>query len=49
MKEHIWQTIGVNHATVCHYVRQMKACFELPFYYARDLELYTQFMEEIGQ
>ena len=45
----IGQTIGVNHATVCHYVRQMKACFELPFYYARDLELYTQFMEEIGQ
>ena len=45
----IGQTIGVNHATVCHYVRQMNACFELPFYYARDLELYTQFMEEIGQ
>ena len=45
----IGKTIGVNHATVCHYVRQMEACFELPFYYHRDLELYTQFMEEIGQ
>ena len=45
----IGRTLGVNHATVCHYIRQMKACFELPFYYARDLELYTQFMEEIGQ
>ena len=45
----IGRTLGVNHATVCHYIRQMNACFELPFYYARDLELYTQFMEEIGQ
>ena len=44
----IGKTLGVNHATVCHYIRQMKACFELPFYYARDLELYTQFEEELG-
>ena len=43
----IGQTIGVNHATVCHYVRQMEACFEFPFYYHRDLEMYHRFMEEL--
>lgn len=45
----IGQTIGVNHATVCHYVRQMETCFELPVYYHRDIEMYTKFIEELEE
>ena len=39
--------MSLNHATIYHYVRQMQACFELPFYYHRDLEMYTRFIEEL--
>jgi len=43
----ISRAMSLNHATIYHYVRQMQACFELPFYYHRDLEMYTRFIEEL--
>jgi len=45
----IARALGVNHATVYNYIRQMKICFELPVYYHRDIEMYTRFIEEIQE
>lgn len=43
----IARALNVNHATVYHYLRQMQTCFELPFYYHRDIEMYTRFEERL--
>ena len=43
----IARAMGVNHATVYHYVRQMQTCFEMPFYYHNDMELFTRFTEQL--
>jgi len=45
----ISRTMKVNHATVFHYVKQMQTCFDLPVYYARDLELYHKFEDQIDE
>lgn len=43
----IARAMGVNHAAVYYYIRQMETCFELPVYYHRDIEMYTKFIEEL--
>ena len=45
----IARAMGVNHATVYHYIRQMETCFELPVYYHRDIEMYTKFIAELEE
>ena len=41
------RAMGLNHATVYNYLRQMETCFELPVYYHRDVEAYARFVEEV--
>ncbi len=41
----IARALDLNHATILHYIRQMKDVFELPVYYHQDVELYTRFIE----
>lgn len=45
----ISRTMKVNHATVFHYVKQMQTSFDLPVYYARDLEMYHKFEDRINE
>lgn len=45
----IAQAVGVNHSTVSHYIKLMKACFQFPVFYAKDLELYMRFINNIKE
>lgn len=45
----IARAMGIHHATVFHYVKQMQTCFDLPVYYARDLEMYHKFEDRINE
>ena len=41
----IARAIGKDHATVHHYIRDMKDVFSLPIYYHREIEQYNLFTE----
>ena len=39
--------MGVHHATICHYLQQMRDCVDEPIFYARELDLYFKFVEYV--
>lgn len=43
----IARVVGVNHATVSHYLQQMRNCFDEPIFYAREIDLYFKFIEYV--
>lgn len=46
---HIGQAMGVNHATVLHYVRTMENAFDEPIFYAGDIRQYVRFKEAVEE
>ena len=43
----IARAMGIHHATVIHYVKQMRNCFDEPIFYAKELENYFRFSEYV--
>lgn len=46
---HIAQAMGMHHATVLHYIRQMKDSFDEPIFYAEDIRQYIKFAEAVEE
>ena len=43
----IGHAMGVHHATVLHYLKQMRDCVDEPIFYARELDLFFKFVEYV--
>lgn len=43
----IAEAMGMHHASICHYLKQMRYCVDEPIFYAKELELYFKFVEYV--